>query len=130
MKEAGSHAPLSQANSYLSKVVCTCWVTNVLSCIKCIASRNMKKRLISKILVLALVGTAASCASSRSSQSTRTPSSSRSSSSTGILFPGGISTQGHLPPGQAKKMNGDQSAKAYAPGQQKRMKKGKKPRKN
>ncbi len=25
-----------------------------------------------------------------------------------------------IPPGQAKKMNGDQSAKAYAPGQQKK----------
>ncbi|HYH15919.1 MAG TPA: hypothetical protein VD794_11890 [Flavisolibacter sp.] len=34
------------------------------------------------------------------------------------------SSTGHLPPGHAKKLNGDKSAKAYAPGQQK--KKGKK----
>lgn len=26
----------------------------------------------------------------------------------------------HIPPGQAKKMNGDKSAKKYAPGQQKK----------
>ncbi|AOC93247.1 MULTISPECIES: hypothetical protein [Flavobacterium] len=39
-----------------------------------------------------------------------------------------VHTHGHhhhapgkkIPPGQAKKMNGDQSAKAYAPGQQKK----------
>ena len=38
---------------------------------------------------------------------------------------GGIHMTGNekLPPGQAKKINGDQSAKAYAPGQQKNNKK-------
>lgn len=30
------------------------------------------------------------------------------------------SSVGHLPPGHAKKLNGDKSAKAYAPGQQKK----------
>jgi len=30
------------------------------------------------------------------------------------------SSSGHLPPGHAKKLNGDKSAKAYAPGQQKK----------
>lgn len=30
------------------------------------------------------------------------------------------STGKKIPPGQAKKMNGDKSAKAYAPGQQKK----------
>ncbi|MBB4803309.1 purine-cytosine permease-like protein [Flavobacterium nitrogenifigens] len=29
-------------------------------------------------------------------------------------------TEKKIPPGQAKKMNGDKSAKAYAPGQQKK----------
>lgn len=29
-------------------------------------------------------------------------------------------TSGNLPPGQAKKLNGDKSAKKYAPGQQKK----------
>jgi hypothetical protein len=32
------------------------------------------------------------------------------------------SSSGKVPPGQAKKMNGDKSAKAYAPGQQKKKK--------
>ncbi|WP_307295324.1 hypothetical protein [Flavobacterium sp. SORGH_AS_0622] len=31
-----------------------------------------------------------------------------------------IHTSGKVPPGQAKKMTGDKSAKAYAPGQQKK----------
>ena len=33
---------------------------------------------------------------------------------------------GHLPPGKAKKVYGDKSAKRHAPGQQKKYKKGKK----
>ncbi|WP_433829509.1 hypothetical protein [Flavobacterium anhuiense] len=32
----------------------------------------------------------------------------------------GRPNSGKIPPGQAKKMNGDKSAKAYAPGQQKK----------
>ncbi|MRX70203.1 hypothetical protein SAMN06265349_101797 [Flavobacterium resistens] len=37
------------------------------------------------------------------------------------LGPGGPAPTGKkVPPGQAKKMNGDKSAKAYAPGQQKK----------
>ncbi|WP_426485717.1 hypothetical protein [Flavobacterium sp. 2] len=34
--------------------------------------------------------------------------------------PGPAPTGKKVPPGQAKKMNGDKSAKAYAPGQQKK----------
>jgi hypothetical protein len=37
-----------------------------------------------------------------------------------------VNSSGSLPPGQAKKINGDQSAKKYAPGQQKKKSKGKK----
>jgi hypothetical protein len=32
----------------------------------------------------------------------------------------GVGNSSKLPPGQAKKINGDQSAKKYAPGQQKK----------
>jgi len=31
-----------------------------------------------------------------------------------------VRSSGKIPPGQAKKMNGDKSARAYAPGQQKK----------
>ncbi len=76
----------------------------------------------------------ASCSSSKNTSTSRYPNGTRTSKSQrtsdgypGILFPDGrrttTSTRG-LPPGQAKKVYGDQSARAYAPGQQKKVSKG------
>ncbi|GAB2539089.1 hypothetical protein [Rufibacter soli] len=85
----------------------------------------MKKQLVHLLALAFVLITAASCSSSKNTSSSRYPSgtgtrSQRTSDIPGILFPGSrTSTQG-MPPGQAKKVYGDQSAKAYAPGQQKK----------
>jgi hypothetical protein len=64
------------------------------------------------VVLLLVVLITASCRSSRPS--------------TGGGYPNGKSGQvykgGHLPPGQAKKLYGDKSAKKYAPGQRKKRK--------
>jgi len=85
----------------------------------------MKKQLIPLLGLVLLLVSAVGCTSTRDTSSSRYPSGTRTSKSQGTSFPGiyfpgaRTSTQG-LPPGQAKKVNGDQSARAYAPGQQKK----------
>jgi hypothetical protein len=78
----------------------------------------MKAKSVFTICLLALLAvTIFSCRSSKSSKdnpviiSGKRPASGSSASS---------SSTAHLPPGHAKKLNGDKSAKAYAPGQQKK----------
>jgi len=60
-------------------------------------------------LVMAIFAFAASCSSSRH---------------TSVSVSSGTAGKTNLPPGQAKKVNGDQSAKEYAPGHQKKQKGG------
>ena len=55
--------------------------------------------------VLTIVIVAVSCGSSKHST---------------VTVSSGTAGKSNLPPGQAKKLNGDQSAKEYAPGQQKK----------
>ncbi|MBA9077753.1 hypothetical protein FHS90_002472 [Rufibacter quisquiliarum] len=78
------------------------------------------------VLILFLVSTVG-CSSSRNTSSSRTPSSTRTSKSqhpgvrtTGIYLPGSEPSTAGMPPGQAKKVVGAQSAKEFAPGQQKK----------
>ncbi|WP_246850217.1 MULTISPECIES: hypothetical protein [Rufibacter] len=91
----------------------------------------MKRQIVQFFLLVFVLATVASCSSSKNTSSSRYPSGTRTSKSqrTSDSFPGVIfgesrtSTRG-LPPGQAKKVNGDQSARDYAPGQQKKGGKG------
>jgi hypothetical protein len=64
-----------------------------------------------KVFVLALVVLVASSCRSRKA-TVKAP--------TKIYYPKSRQATHRLPPGQAKKVNGDKSAKAYAPGQQKK----------
>ena len=69
-------------------------------------------RVLQVFIVAALAISVVSCRSSKSKDGSvviagKRPSSTQSSAK-------------RLPPGQAKKLNGDKSAKAYAPGQQKK----------
>lgn len=66
-------------------------------------------------LVVVLSVAIVSCRSSKSKNGSVVISGKRPSASTSTH-----SSTRRLPPGQAKKLNGDQSAKAYAPGQQKK----------
>jgi hypothetical protein len=79
-------------------------------------------RILYSILLIVLTLSVLSCRSSKSKDSGTVISGKRpvstSTSSTKVAH--------RLPPGQAKKLNGDQSAKAYAPGQQKKKSKKKK----
>ncbi|MGV3541046.1 MAG: hypothetical protein ACO1OQ_14620 [Rufibacter sp.] len=79
---------------------------------------------------IVLVSMASGCSSSNTPSSSRNPSSTRTSKSQypggslpGIVLPGSQATTNGLPPGQAKKLAGEQSAKAFAPGQQKKAQK-------
>ncbi len=85
------------------------------------------------LVLLVFLVSVASCSSSKNSSSSRYPSGTRTSKSQrtsdsfpGIIFPGSTrtATTKGMPPGQAKKVYGDQSARAYAPGQQKKGPKG------
>ncbi|WP_181305612.1 hypothetical protein [Rufibacter sp. XAAS-G3-1] len=86
----------------------------------------MKKQLVPFLVLVVFLVSAVGCSSSRDTGSSRYPSGPKASKSQktsfpGIYFPGDRSTSPRgLPPGQAKKVNGDQSARAYAPGQQKK----------
>lgn len=79
-------------------------------------------RVFYSILVIILTLSVLSCRSSKSKDSGTVISDKRPVSTS---TSSNASTR-HLPPGQAKKLNGDQSAKAYAPGQQKKKSKKKK----
>ncbi|RNI29033.1 hypothetical protein [Rufibacter latericius] len=93
----------------------------------------MKRQIVQLVVLVLFLISAAACSSSKNTSSSRYPTGTRTSKSQrtsdsfpGIHFPDGrtnSSTRG-LPPGQAKKVNGDQSARAYAPGQQKKHGKG------
>ncbi|WP_207514475.1 hypothetical protein [Longitalea luteola] len=62
------------------------------------------------VLVLAVLVASSSCRSKRATVKTPTK----------VYYPNTRHSTHRLPPGQAKKVNGDKSAKAYAPGQQKK----------
>ncbi|HET6769699.1 MAG TPA: hypothetical protein VFH08_19965 [Chitinophagaceae bacterium] len=79
---------------------------------------------ISLLLILVI---AVSCRSSRSTSSRQYPGNTPTETPTKIptetpmkTYPVVYADRGNLPPGQAKKVYGSQSAKAYAPGQQKK----------
>lgn len=76
----------------------------------------MKTTCILNSILVVLVLSIASCRSSHSKNGTVITSGKRSGASSTSVY----STTNSLPPGQAKKLNGDQSAKSYAPGQQKK----------
>jgi len=69
-------------------------------------------RVIQMFMIAALAVSVISCRSSKSKNGSVVVAGKRPAST--------HSSTGHLPPGQAKKLNGDKSAKAYAPGQQKK----------
>jgi hypothetical protein len=79
-------------------------------------------RVLYSILLIVLTLSVLSCRSSKAKDSSTVISGKRpistSTSSNAATH--------RLPPGQAKKLNGDKSAKAYAPGQQKKKNKKKK----
>ena len=74
-------------------------------------------RVLQMFLIAALAVSVISCRSSKSKDGSIVISGKRPASA--------HASTGHLPPGQAKKLNGDKSAKAYAPGQQKKKNKNK-----
>lgn len=69
-------------------------------------------RVFAVLIVAALAVSLISCRSSKSKNGSVVVSGKRPTAA--------HSSRGHLPPGHAKKLNGDKSAKAYAPGQQKK----------
>ena len=76
------------------------------------------KRIFNGLIVLLAAITMFSCRSSKTNNGSVSLPGKRPVATT-------TSNTGHLPPGHAKKLNGDQSARAYAPGQQKKKAKGK-----
>ncbi len=93
------------------------------------SSPFMRKQFVQMLALVIILISVASCSSSRNTSSSRYPTGTRTSKSQrtsdsfpGIIFPGSRTSTEGMPPGQAKKVNGDQSARAYAPGQQKKNK--------
>jgi uncharacterized lipoprotein len=81
----------------------------------------MKRQIVQLLAMALLVISVASCSSSRNTGRYTDSRSSKSQRMPGILYPDARSSSNKgLPPGQAKKITGAKSAKAYAPGQQKK----------